>query len=545
MNGFIRSASYLRVSSQHQADDKTIDSQKCDVCTRAVRDQAPIDAAYQYIDDGYSGSQLARPALERLRDHVAASMIDRLYVHSPDRLARKFAHQAILLEEFDKHGCQVVFLNQDGLPDSPETKMLIQMQGMFAEYEREKILERTRRGRRHSASQGNVSVFPIAPYGYRKVNKDSVASKVSWQVEATQSETVRLMFDLVGIHGYSLASVCRELQSRGIPTKTGKLIWNSSTVRDMLVNPAYCGEARYGKERVSPRKPGRRPKRGDPSVPRQSQVSVATDASEQIVISVPPLVSKKLFEEVQQRMTENQKRQREHRAGAKYLLNGLLICGKCGSAYCHQGGKDYHYYRCIGTDKYRRGDVTLCDNASVKGGELELRVWSDLSDLLREPERLQSELLRRQTDAPELSAMIRKQETTVTDLRVRLDRMIDAYSKRLIDTEEFETRIGALRSQHDRERAALMSLRGEPFSEADPAKATAVLARLAGTLEGRLATASWDLRRDLIKLLIDRIELQEEEVRIVYKVPQNPFVPGLDNRGFFQHCLSLPEIPSG
>ena len=155
MNGFIRSASYLRVSSQRQADEKTIDSQQADVRDRATRDDLTIDSAFEYIDDGYSGSELLRPSLERLRDHIAASMIDRLYIHSPDRLARNFAHQAILLEEMSKHGCEVIFLNQAGLPDSPETKMLIQMQGMFAEYERAKILERTRRGRRRRSNSSS------------------------------------------------------------------------------------------------------------------------------------------------------------------------------------------------------------------------------------------------------------------------------------------------------------------------------------------------------------------------------------------------------
>jgi len=250
------------------------------------------------VDDGYSGSQLLRPALEKLRDHVAASMIDRLYVHSPDRLARKFALQAILLEEIDKHGCEVISLNQDGLPDRPETKMLVQMQGMFAEYEREKILERTRRGRRHSASQGNVSLFGRAPYGYRYIKDPSVSKRATWQVDPCESEIVQLMFNLVGAQGYSQAAVCRELDTRGILTKTVKPRWNTSTVRDMLLNPAYYGEASYEKERVTQRKPGRIAKRGDPAIPRQEKVSIATDPSEQIMIPVPVLVSKKIFQEV-------------------------------------------------------------------------------------------------------------------------------------------------------------------------------------------------------------------------------------------------------
>lgn len=256
MNGFIRAASYLRVSSQRQADEKTIDSQQADVRARARRDEVLIDTSFEYIDDGYSGSTLLRPSLERLRDHIAAGMIDRLYIHSPDRLARKFAHQAIVLEELEKRNCDVVFLNQEGLPDSPESKMLIQMQGMFAEYEREKILERTRRGRRHSAAKGHVSVFGRAPFGYRYISKSAAGGEARWDIEPAESKVVQLIFGLVGQQGYTLAAVCRELKSQGIRTATKKGDWDRSTVRGMLINPAYCGEARYGKKRLAPRKPG-------------------------------------------------------------------------------------------------------------------------------------------------------------------------------------------------------------------------------------------------------------------------------------------------
>jgi site-specific DNA recombinase len=544
MNGFIRSASYLRVSSQRQVDEKTIDSQQIDVRARGARDGVSIDSAFEYIDDGYSGSELLRPALERLRDHVAASMIDRLYIHSPDRLARKFAHQAILLEEIEKHGCEVLFLNQDGLPDSPETKMLIQLQGMFAEYEREKILERTRRGRRHSATKGNVSVFGRAPFGYRYTSKSASEGEARWDIELTESKTVRLMFELVGEHGYSLAAVCRELKSQGIYTKTGKPDWDRSTVRGMLINPAYCGEARYGKERLAPRKPGRRAKRGDPVVPRQAKVAVATPLEEQIMIRVPALVSKSLFEEVRNRMEENRKHQRERQNGPKHLLSGLLICGKCGSAYCHQGGSQYHYYRCIGTDKHRRAGRNICDNASARGEPLESRVWLDVCNLLRDPDRLQAELDRRQSNTTESSASLTTQQSQVDEMRGRIDRMIDAYANGVIERSEFESRIGGLRSQHDREAAALASLRGEQAEASDFANAASAFSSLASQVDQNLETASFELKRELLTLLIKRIELCQDEIRIVYKVPPRPFFPSPDNRGIFQHWLSLPDTAS-
>ena len=205
----------------------------------------------------------------------------------------------------NRYDCEVIFLNQEGLPKSPETNMLLQMQGMFAEYEREKILERTRRGRRHAANQGSVSVFGRAPFGYRYLSQTATHGEARWEIDPVESEVVQNLFKLVAHEGYSLAALCRELQRQEIRTRTGNLTWCTATIRGMLRNPAYCGEARYGKKRLSPRKSVRRAKRGDPAVPRQAKVAVETNGAEQIMIPVPALVSKSLFEEVGKQMDEN------------------------------------------------------------------------------------------------------------------------------------------------------------------------------------------------------------------------------------------------
>ena len=375
MTGIIRVALYARVSSQQQADSNTIDSQTQAIMELIRCDGLRVDQDCMFCDVGYSGSELSWPALEALRDRVAASMIDRVYIHTPDRLARKYAHQALLLEEFSKHHCKVIFGDHRGLADNPETNLLVQMQGVIAEYEREKILERTRRGRRHAAVSGNVSVFGRAPYGYQHIKKTTSGGKASWEIDPVRSNHVQLIFKLVGEQGYSLAAVCRELQRRGIKTAKGNVKWNTTSVHDILSNSAYHGQARYGKHRMVPRKQGKRAKRGDPSIPRKAKVTENTLPEEQIVISVPAIVNLSLFEQVRTTMQENQKRQRERLIGAKHLLSGLAICGQCGSAFCghyHGGQNEYFYYRCIGGDKYRRVDQAICDNRAVNGFHLVL-----------------------------------------------------------------------------------------------------------------------------------------------------------------------------
>ena len=161
---------YARVSSDQQAKEQTIASQVDALRQRVLADGLALAEELCFLDEGHSGSTLLRPALERLRDQAAAGVIDRLYVHSPDRLARKYAYQVLLLDELKRCGVEVVFLNHD-IDRSPEGDLLLQVQGMVAEYERAKILERSRRGKLHAARRGSLNVLGGAPYGYRYVSQ--------------------------------------------------------------------------------------------------------------------------------------------------------------------------------------------------------------------------------------------------------------------------------------------------------------------------------------------------------------------------------------
>lgn len=143
-----------RVSSEQQSDAKTIESQVGELRAHIKSLGLSLPVEHEFLDDGYSGATLIRPGLERLRDVVATGGIDQLYVHCPDRLARNYAHQVLLLEEFVHAGVEVHFLNRE-VGQTPEDQLLLQVQGMISEYERAKILERSRRGKRHAARTGN------------------------------------------------------------------------------------------------------------------------------------------------------------------------------------------------------------------------------------------------------------------------------------------------------------------------------------------------------------------------------------------------------
>jgi site-specific DNA recombinase len=326
-------AFYARVSTESQARDNTIASQVTALRERIAADGEPLEPDDAYVDEGYSGSVLVRPALERLRDAVAAGSIGRLYVLAPDRLARRYAHQALLMEEFRRAGVEVRFLNRP-IGGTAEDDLLLQMQGVIAEYERAKILERSRRGRRHAARAGLLSAFTTAPFGYRYLPKDQGGGVARFEVVPDEARLVRLIFAWIGLERLSLREVCRRLQQAGVPNRRGKGLWYASTLRGMLTNTAYIGRAVYGHSRYLPAQPPLRPIRGHPHPAARPTARVAVPQEEWIEVPVPALVAPTVFEAAQAQLAENRQRKRDGLRGPRWLLQGPTVCRRCGYAYC-------------------------------------------------------------------------------------------------------------------------------------------------------------------------------------------------------------------
>src|SRR6185369_5963482 len=216
-------AIYARVSSDRQKEEGTIASQREAVLEHAKAQGILVPPEWIFEDEGYSGTVLARPALERLRDLVAEGQIETVLVYAPDRLSRKYAYQVLLIEEFGRHGTQTLFVKSP-TAQTPEEHLLLQFQGMIAEYERAQIAERTRRGRRHRAKEGLVNVLSSAPYGYRYIRKTE-HSQAYFAVEETQAEIVRKIFDLYTKECWSIAAIARHLNEQKVPTRMGKGLW--------------------------------------------------------------------------------------------------------------------------------------------------------------------------------------------------------------------------------------------------------------------------------------------------------------------------------
>jgi site-specific DNA recombinase len=240
-----QAAIYARVSSERQAETGTIASQVAALRARAAADGLLLPAAREFVDDGYSGTTLVRPALERLRDLAAVGGVDRIYVQAPDRLARRYAYQVLLVEELAAAGVAVVFLNR-APGTTPEDALLLQVQGVLAEYKRALFLERSRRGKRHAAQTGSLSARPKAPYGYRYVGRQDGAAQPYYEAVPEEARVVRQIFAWVAHERLTLAAVARRLREAGTPTATGKGVWGRSAIWTLLRNTTYAGRAIYG-----------------------------------------------------------------------------------------------------------------------------------------------------------------------------------------------------------------------------------------------------------------------------------------------------------
>ena len=431
----IQAAIYARVSSERQATAQTIASQLAALRERVAADGCALPEAMQFLDDGYSGTTLVRPALERLRDLVAAGAVDRLYIHSPDRLARKYAYQVLLVDEFRRTGVEVIFLNRE-LGRSPEDDLLLQVQGMMAEYERAKIVERHRRGKLHAARAGVVNVLAGAPYGYRYIDKHAGGGQARYEILPDEARVVRQVFDWVGRDRLTIGEVCRRLTQAGERTRTGRPVWERSVVGGILHNPAYQGSAAFGKTRQGPLRPRLRAQRGRPLQPRRATADYGVPASEWLPIPVPALVDTGVFAAVQEQLQDNRRHARQSRRGARYLLQGLVQCQQCGYAFYGKPisrtaakGKTrtYAYYRCLGTDAYRFGGERVCTNPQVRTDLLDLTVWREVSGLLAHPERVAEEYQRR-LQAPTSGTRQAQAplETQIGKVRQGVARLIDS-----------------------------------------------------------------------------------------------------------------------
>jgi site-specific DNA recombinase len=296
-------AIYARVSSDQQREEHTIASQTAALIEFAKNHELEVPKEWIFEDEGYSGATLERPGLERVRDLAGEGQIQVVLAYAPDRLSRKYAYQILLIEELARHGVETRFVKA---PQSAtaEDQLLVQFQGMIAEYERAQILERSRRGKRYRARSGEVSVLSGAPYGYRYIRKTD-ETPASYRVIDVEARVVQRVYELYTVDGLSMGEIARRLNAEGISTRKQSARWERSLVWAMLRNPAYRGAAAFGKTRFAGRLRITRALRRRAALVSSNSIGHERPREEWIEIPVPALVSEESFARAQELLQQN------------------------------------------------------------------------------------------------------------------------------------------------------------------------------------------------------------------------------------------------
>ena len=517
-------AIYARVSSEQQREENTIASQTASLIEFAQSHDLEVPNEWVFEDEGYSGATLERPGLERVRDLAAEGQIQVVLAYSPDRLSRKYAYQILLMEELARHGVETLFVKAPQCA-SAEDQLLVQFQGMIAEYERAQILERSRRGKRHRAQAGEVSVMSGAPYGYRYIRKTDEAP-AAYTVFEAEARVVRRVYEMYTMEGLSIGEITRRINAEGIPTRKASARWERSTVWAILRNSAYRGFACFGKTRVSSRTRVLRPLRRRGVITPSTTAGHERPREEWIEIPVPALVSEDRFARAQELLQENKIRSRR-RTIEPSVVQGLVSCQKCGYAFSRvstrTSARKIHYYKCIGSDGWRKLVGPMCDNRRlVRQDLLDQIVWTEVIRLLEDPTLIQQELDRRLAAARSCDPTQKREQSLqreLTHVGKGVERLLNAYQEALLSIEQLRERMPALRQREQTLRAELQAI-------ADQTNDRAAFLRLAETLTAflaRLRSAAETLnvteRQRIVRLVVKDVLVGDNTITIRHSIP--------------------------
>ena len=525
-------AIYARVSSDKQREENTIASQTAAVIDFARNRGYRVPKDWIFEDEGYSGASLVRPGLERVRDLAAEGQLHAVLVYAPDRLSRKYAYQILLIEEFARHGVETVFIKAPQTATA-EDQLLLQFQGMIAEYERAQILERSRRGKRHRARQGEVSVLSGAPYGYRYVRKSDDAAAY-YEILEAEASVVRMVYDRYITQGLSIGAITRLLNERGVPTRKQVSRWERSTVWAMLRNPAYKGAARFGKTRMAPRQRITRPLRLRRSLASRDSAHHERPRDDWIEIAVPAIITDETFMRVQE-LLEHNKIHAPRRTIEPSIVQGLVSCRKCGYALSRtstrSSARKIHYYRCIGSDAWRHLGGLVCDTRPVRQDLLDHLVWTEIVRLLEDPSLIQSELDRRLAAARTADPTQQREKALRHDLtrtRKSIDRLLTAYQEDLLSLDELRRRMPELRQREHAMQAELQAIVDQVRDRAGYLRLAETLAAFLARLHVSAETLDVHERQRIVRLLIKEILVGDDTIIIRHSIPIPPEPSGTE-----------------
>jgi site-specific DNA recombinase len=511
----MRVAIYARVSTESQEARGTIGSQ-IDVLRKRVAAEGH-ELIAEYRDDGCSGARLDRPGLDTLRDAAEAGQLDAVWCLSPDRLARIYAYQVIVLDELARHGVAVLFHDTPPLADDPQAQLLTQVQGVIAEYERAKIVERYRRGKLWRARAGEVIAWKC-PYGFRRIARNA-ERPAHLDIYEPEAAIVRRIFRNYVENNLSMRQISWGLAQELVPSPNGKAMWGVSVIGRLLRNEAYVGRAYYNRTvSVLDRHPAK------------AKRQVRRPRDQWIPIAIPAIIDEELFETAQRVSYDNSKWSPRRTEPDHWLLRGLVKCGHCGvSVSCHKmrGGNGVfnYYYYCRNHDPIKAGgEHRRCPERNVRADELDVFVFDQVrATMLRPDVLLTGEAAistRRQAGSDDLLAtQLVRLDRKIDSVTAERRRLADLYQASFIEREELLRRGNELALRRSALNAQRQTLNEQ---RAQLAQQDTLRNRLEGFAQ-RVRTTIDQLdfahRQNLLRLVVEEVRVTGWQVEIRFRIP--------------------------
>lgn len=507
-------AFYARVSSQRQEVEETIETQ-----IMAIKDFTKLNnhaIVQEYRDDGWSGTILARPALDQLRLDAPKRLWEAIVVYDPDRLSRKYAHQELVRDELESRGIKVLFVTTPPVKDEGD-KLLYGVKGLFAEYERARIAERFRLGKLRKAREGHV-VTSHAPYGYAYIPKQGDRHGY-FEPIPEEARVVRDIFSWVANDGMTIRKVIKRLQERNIPPRRStRGVWNNSTLATLLRNETYYGKAHFNKTvGIIPEHPKSTEKYK--RIVKSSRKNKPVE--DWVFIDCAAIIDKDLFDRVQKQLRVNFERCVRNKKN-EYLLSNLIHC-TCGSTRTGEGpqhGK-HLYYRCSGrVNRYPM--PPSCLQKGINARIADLLVWDRLEKTMVTPRLLKWQADRhfnKKMKNVDHSSDLKFIQRDLAKLSIEEERYTKAYGKQVITLAQLTSYVQDIRLKRTTLEQRLAEYAKEqrllPFAKPTDEQIESYCKRAKEKLE----VADYTKKRRVILSVVNDIIASEKEVHIYGHIP--------------------------
>lgn len=503
----MKAAIYARVSTEEQAKHgySLIDQRA------ACREKAVALGAkdiVEFIDDGVSGELLeGRPGLSALREAVRGGQVDLVVCYDPDRLARNLAHQLLVTNEIEKAGVRLEFVNFEW-QNTPDGRLFYALRGAIAEYEKEKIRERTLRGKIQKARQGKLPIG-VQPYGY--IYEDGTLKP-----HPVESEVVRAIYHWFTTENIGMNGVALRLTARGVPTRNGRPEWHRGTIRRILTDPTYAGTWYYNRYDCK----GYRYNRFLP--PEERVRPKLRPESEWISVPVPAIVDRETWEKAQEKVRAA-RRLWSGWSRQKYLLSGLVSCTDCGNPMhgmtkTKRGGSKARVrgYTCMQLEAGRHNPGCSNPHKWVKADIIEDAVWRHVKSWLNDPEALAREI-RRKSGEKELREEMERIEKHLAEVERGRDNIRSALAAGLLDLDPKTAKTLAELKNREKQLAARKSEIETTLHQLALAETRfKELKRQAADFLSRLDELSFEQKKALLRTLVRQVTVtgRGKDVRI-------------------------------